>query len=243
VFAVGIAEGGAGAKRLQLFGPAGRALLSTRLTSVAKSPTLSSKWPGGRCRKCRLMLEKGQQQPLGEERLQPVAHPREPQSNGDPGAWGLQIKGFRNGAALFKANQTIGRTPAGRKKAAMEVGLRKEGSCILPLWLRRIGKVKMPLLNGDDTSFWLALDKGLEQGSRTELEIEWFTIELWADPSLYTWEREDTELKSRRAIEGVKLDKIEGGYRLAEGERGRVMAIVWKFVTFAHEIPEFLRAT
>lgn len=81
------------------------------------------------------------------------------------------MKGFRNGAALLVGNQAIGRTPAGRKKAAMEVGSRKEGSCALPLWLRRIGKVKMPLLNGDDTSFWLALDKGLEQGSRTELEL------------------------------------------------------------------------
>jgi hypothetical protein len=87
-------------------------------------------------------------------------------------------------------------------------------------WQGRMGTV------GDDADFWLAVDKGFERRSTTELKVEWFSL---SKPDLYVWEREDTELESRRAAEGIILTACEGGYTLAGGERAKVLAELAKF--------------
>ncbi|GAQ88421.1 hypothetical protein KFL_004260140, partial [Klebsormidium nitens] len=81
---------------------------------------------------------------------------------------------------------------------------------------------------GDDADFWLAVDNGFEPGSRTELSIEWLSIGA-AAPEVYVWEREDTEAKARRAVEGIRMEACEGGYRLPESERRKVLDAVEAF--------------
>jgi predicted RNA-binding Zn-ribbon protein involved in translation (DUF1610 family) len=81
---------------------------------------------------------------------------------------------------------------------------------------------------GDDVDFWLAANKGLKWGSRTEVEVEWFSIRP-ANPELYVWEQEDTELRSRRALHGIRLEDCEAGHKLPAGERIRVLSAVEGF--------------
>jgi hypothetical protein len=73
------------------------------------------------------------------------------------------------------------------------------------------------------------VEKGFESGSRTELQVDWFGLAPFS-PNVYVWEREDTDLESRRALAQVRLEACEGGHKMASGERERVLAAVEEFL-------------